>query len=63
MYSLPYYWAGTVLIGPSQQFQFKDDSSPFAAYLYVVTVVGLVIVAFAGVFFVRRRKMRKPSAS
>jgi CHAT domain-containing protein len=55
-YALPFFWAGTVLLGPSQNFDNGARQDMVAMPLILLSVVGISMLVIGVVFVMKRRK-------
>jgi CHAT domain-containing protein len=60
-YALPFFWAGTILLGPSQNFGDGKTEKPAPTNL-ILMAIGLAILGI-GIVFVFRRGNRSSSSS
>lgn len=60
-YSLPFFWAGTILLGPSQNFSGDKVSKSSGINLTLITIMGVTVLMIGIVIVLKRRSSRTSS--
>jgi hypothetical protein len=60
-YALPFFWAGTILLGPSQNFG-NDTADGHSPKNFILIVISLSLLGIGIVFVVRRRNRSTQSS-